>query len=65
VIDCWRLNYGLTNRTPAQAAQWWHDNMGGTAPSGCVAALGVALDELDAMRAELLRDTRTRKQRED
>lgn len=50
-IDCWRINYGLVNRTPDQAAQWWSQNMHGLAPSGCVAALGVALDELDVLRA--------------
>ena len=49
-IDCWRINYGLDKRTPAQAAQWWGDNLRGLAPSGAVAALGVALDEIDALR---------------
>ena len=49
-IDCWRANYGLDKRTPAEAAKWWSDSMRGLAPSGCVAALGVALDELDALR---------------
>ena len=52
-IDCWRVNYGLDKRTPRDAAQWWHDNLGGHAPSGCVAALGVALDEIDRLNAEL------------
>ena len=51
-IDCWRTNYGLDKRTPAQAASWWGDNLRGLAPSGCVAALGVALDELDALRKD-------------
>ena len=51
-IDCWRANYGLDKRTPAQAAQWWSENMRGFAPSGCVAALGVALDELAALRKD-------------
>jgi hypothetical protein len=50
-IDCWRVNYGLDKRTPAQAAKWWSDRLGGFAPSGCVAALGIALDELEALRA--------------
>jgi hypothetical protein len=49
-IDCWRANYGLDKRAPADAAKWWSDNMRGLAPSGCVAALGVALDELDEWR---------------
>lgn len=46
-IDCWRTNYGLDGRTPLEAAQWWQENMRGFAPSGCVAALGVALAALD------------------
>ena len=54
-IDCWRVNYGLDKRTPAEAAQWWSDNLRGLAPSGCVAALGVALDELDALRKDAAR----------
>lgn len=45
-IDGWRINYGLDKRTPAEAAQWWSDKLGGLAPAGAVAALGVALDEL-------------------
>ena len=51
-IRTWRINYGLDKRTPAQAAQWWYDNFDGKAPAGAVAALGVALDELDALRKE-------------
>lgn len=54
-IDCWRTNYGLDKRTPAEAAKWWGDNLRGLAPSGCVAALGVALDELDALRKDAAR----------
>jgi len=49
-IDCWRVNYGLDKRTPAEAAKWWSNTMYAAAPSGCVAALGIALDELEAMR---------------
>jgi hypothetical protein len=52
-IRTWRINYGLDKRTPAQAAQWWYDNFDGKAPAGAVAALGVALDELEALRAEV------------
>jgi hypothetical protein len=51
-IDCWRANYGLDKRTPAEAAKWWSDSMRGLAPSGCVAALGVALEELAALRKD-------------
>lgn len=52
-IDCWRTNYGLDKRTPAEAARYWGDTCAGMAPAGAVAALGVALDELDALRTAL------------
>jgi ABC-type dipeptide/oligopeptide/nickel transport system permease component len=51
-IAAWRMNYGLDKRTPAQASKWWADAMLGMAPAGCVAALGVALDELESLRKE-------------
>ena len=51
-IDCWRTNYGLDKRTPAQAARYWSEACAGMAPAGAVAALGVALDELDAERKD-------------
>jgi hypothetical protein len=44
-IDCWRSNYGLDKRSPAEAARWWADNMQGKAPAGAVAALGILLNE--------------------
>ena len=47
---------------PAQAAKWWSDNMQCLAPSGCVAALGVALDELEALRAALAQPAATARQ---
>ena len=55
VIDCWRKNYGLDKRTPAEAARWWHDNLDRKAPAAVVAALGIALDDLDMLRAEIER----------
>jgi hypothetical protein len=55
VIACWRKNYGLDKRTPAEAARWWHDNLDRKAPAGCVAALGIALDDMDMLRAEIER----------
>ena len=55
MIDCWRINYGLDKRTPAEAAQWWHEHCGGYAPSGAVAALGTVLDGLDTLRDEIER----------
>lgn len=51
-IDCWRVHYGLDKRTPAAAARYWGDTCAGMAPCGAVAALGVALDELEALREE-------------
>ncbi len=51
-IDCWRINYGLDKRTPAEAARYWADTCAGMAPAGAVAALGVALDELAAERKD-------------
>ena len=53
VIDCWRINYGLDKRSPAEAAKWWEMNCQGFAPSGAVAALGTALDEIDRLRADI------------
>lgn len=41
----WRANYGLKTRTPQEAAQWWNDNLGGKAPAGAVAAVGLLLQE--------------------
>ena len=52
-INCWKLNYGLDNRTPADAVQWWHDNDNGRAPAGAVAALGLCLDEIEALKATI------------
>lgn len=52
-LDAWRATYGLDKRTPRDAAQWWSDSLRGLAPAGAVAALGVALDDLDALRTAL------------
>lgn len=43
----WRANYGLDKRSPEDAARWWDDECG-MAPAGAVAALGLALRELEA-----------------
>jgi Lar family restriction alleviation protein len=48
MIECWRANYGLDQRTPADAARYWSDTCAGMAPAGAVAALGLALEELAA-----------------
>jgi hypothetical protein len=52
-INRWRANYGLVERNPIQAAQFWKMTNGGMAPAGAVAALGICLDELAKMQAEL------------
>ena len=54
-ILCWKTNYGLLSRTPEKAAAWWHDKMAGKAPAGAVAALGLALEEIDRLRDDLER----------
>ena len=54
VIECWRINYGLDKRSPAEAAAWWQDKCG-MAPPGAVAALGMLLQERDKDAAEIQR----------
>lgn len=49
-IDCWRKNYGLDKRSPEDAARWWAAHWSDMAPAGAVAALGLALQELDELR---------------
>lgn len=49
MVHNWRVNYGLMDRTPMEASKWWDTNLG-YAPTGAVAALGVAIDGLDAQR---------------
>jgi hypothetical protein len=51
-IDSWRINYGLDKRNPSQAAQWWCEHAHGMAPAGAVAALGIALDALEAAQKD-------------
>ncbi len=59
-INRWRANYGLVERNPIQAAQFWEMTNGGMAPAGAVAALGICLDELAEMHAELAEARRER-----
>jgi len=54
-IKCWKINYGLDNKSPADAMRWWNDNNNGMAPAGAVAALGLCLEEMERMRATLER----------
>ena len=51
-IKCWRINYGLDKRTPEEAMRWWNANCDGMAPAGAVAALGLALDEIERLLAK-------------
>lgn len=53
LVECWRINYGLDKRSPEEAHRWWAERCNGMAPAGVVAALGLALLELDVLRAEL------------
>jgi hypothetical protein len=52
-IRDWKVNYGLDQRSPADAMRWWNDNMNGMAPAGAVAALGLLIQEREALKAEL------------
>ena len=50
MIDCWRVNYGLATRTPDEAMRLWEQSPpAGMAPAGAVAALGLLLQEREAM----------------
>jgi FtsZ-binding cell division protein ZapB len=49
-IRCWRINYGLDKRTPEDAGRWWAMSDRGMAPAGAVAALGLALNEIESLR---------------
>mgnify|MGYP007100091390 CR=1 FL=1 len=51
MLSDWRSNYGLVDRTPAEAMRWWHDRMDGKAPAGAVAALGLCIGEIERLRA--------------
>jgi hypothetical protein len=53
LINDWRINYGLDTRSPADAMRWWHDNMEGKCPAGAVAALGLCIEEIERLQAEL------------
>ncbi len=59
-INRWRANYGLVERNPIQASQFWEMTNGGMAPAGAVAALGICLDELAEMQAQLAEARRER-----
>ena len=52
MIDCWRINYVLDKRSPEDAMRWWAMHHDGKAPAGAVAALGLVLNELDALRKQ-------------
>jgi len=52
-IRCWRINYKLDTLTPEGAGCWWHSQMNGLAPAGAVAALGLALEEIERLKKEL------------
>lgn len=53
MVDCWRINYGLDKRSPEDAMRWWDSRWSGHAPAGAVAALGLLLQEREALIAEI------------
>lgn len=55
MLSDWRANYGLDKRTPIKAMHWWQDNMDGKAPAGVVAALGLCINEIERLTAEVER----------
>jgi hypothetical protein len=52
-IEVWKANYGLDRDTPENAMRWWAEHMDGRAPVGAVAALGLALNELERLKGLL------------
>lgn len=62
MVDCWSTNYGLDTRSPEEAARFWDESIYGMAPAGAVAALGMLIQERQAMRndAERYRYLRNR-----
>ncbi len=50
-INCWKINYGLDKRTPEEAMRWWFNACNSMAPAGAVAALGLALEEIERLKA--------------
>jgi hypothetical protein len=53
MISCWKFNYGLDTRTPADAMRYWDERCNGMAPAGAVAALGLCIEHIERLRAEL------------
>jgi hypothetical protein len=53
MIACWKVNYGLDTRTPADAMRYWDERCNGMAPAGAVAALGLCIEHIERLRAEL------------
>jgi hypothetical protein len=53
MIACWQVNYGLDTRTPADAMRYWDERCNGMAPAGAVAALGLCIEHIERLRAEL------------
>lgn len=53
LMQRWQGHYGLTDRSPAEAARWWIEHMHGDVPAGAVAALGLAINEIKRLRKVL------------
>jgi hypothetical protein len=54
-INVWRINFCLLGRSPAEASKWWNDRNRGLAPAGAVAALGTCIDEINRLRALIVK----------
>jgi hypothetical protein len=57
-IRTWKVNYKLDTMTPEGAMVWWYAWNNGLAPAGAVAALGLALEEIERLKKELKEVTR-------
>ena len=48
-LESWRINYGLDQRDPLAAAEWWRLHHNNSAPVGTVLALAAALEEIERL----------------
>lgn len=52
MIACWKINYGLDTRTPADAMRYWDERCNGMAPAGAVAALGLCIEHIERLETD-------------
>lgn len=53
-IRTWKANYKLDTMTPEGAMTWWYANNNGMAPAAAIAALGLALKEIERLKREVV-----------